>query len=738
MHRQRFFHIIAVLVSFSVLLMSCKEAEYQYSHGNIFGKISDATTGEFIENCNISVSNPAGEIMDRQRTDKTGAFKTKDLEDGEYVVAVEKEDYYTGASKRVKVISGETTQCDIALGRIPAKITADTEEVDFGANASLTTLSFKIVNRYLDDLDWIIEYECDWIVSITPTNDNLAHGKTATIVVKIDRSKLSGGENKTNIVVKSLNGQGGVNVTIKATGQEKEAPVLNVTGVSGIDMTAATLAGEIVSPGTPPYTRRGFTVSLNSKDESAVEMVAKTDANASFTYTVTGLTAGKRYYVRAFAENESAGKVWSVNEMSFTTIGSYPSIRTDGVTELNLAEGSCLLNGFVEQVGEPSYSEKGFCVSDSGEPTVSDNKYAVAGSGAGAFSSALSGIVTEKTYRVRTYIVQNDRVFYGSTVAFSTATTSTSVATTGASSVTHNSATLNGSILNEGNPRYTERGFCFSTTNSMPTITDSKVSVPISASADFSYKMTSLEHNRTFRFRAYAIQNGKPTYGEVASFVTTWVETTVFTQAASDVKYREMTLNGRINAAGIPEYTQKGFCYSYLHEEPTLQNATKVTVSGNGDGPFAFHLTGLYVHTVYYYRAYAIQDGKTLYGAVMSSSTYSPPQVITSDSYARADDGMMNISWTVTLSGVYGFKGNPECSDWGFVYGPGESPSAENTYGYTVVKATSIDPFPNGEGGGFSVELKEIPGYSRYYYRAYARTAFGYTYGDVMSFSTQP
>lgn len=732
---------ILFLVSFiflttSILFTSCENKEYQFSHGNVYGTITDATTGLPIEFCNISVSNSEGNIEDRQTTDAKGTYKTKDLSDGFYTVSIEKEDYYAGGSKKVQVKSGETTKCDLALSRLPAKITADTEQIDFGSEESLTSLSFKIVNRYLDDLDWVVEYECNWIQSILPVRGTLSHGKTETIIVKIDRAKLSGGENKTNIVVKSPK-EGGVNISVIATGEETEAPVLNAKEVTDIDKTSAVLNGEIVKAGIPAYTQRGFVCSLISRDEDAEELIAELNNDSSFSLKVSGLTPGKKYYVRAFAVNQSVGKVWSTNETSFTTISSYPEIRTDDVTNLDLNHGTCKLNGYVENAGVPTYSEKGFCVSDNGEPTIDDKKLSVSGNGEGAFSSTLSGLVSEQTYHVRAYAVQGSRVFYGSTVAVSAATFPTVVATTGATSVTHNSAVLNGTILEEGSPKYTERGFCYSSSNKTPTITNTKVAVSNVSSAGFSYHLSNLEHNKTFWFRAYAIQNGKAIYGEVASFETTWIETTIFTQVATDIKYQEMTLNGQINSAGTPVYSQKGFCYSLWEEEPNLNNSTKVTVAGTSEGGYKYYLKDLAAGTTYFFRAYAIQAGETIYGDVMSAKTYSPPQIITSDASATPDPGMMNISWIVELTGIYGYKGDPECSDFGFVYGPGDNPTADNTYGYTVVQATKVEPFANSQGT-FSVVLKEMVGYTKYYYRAYAKTSLGYTYGEVKAFSTQP
>lgn len=732
-----FKYLSIILMGIGVLCFVACDEEYQYTHGNVFGAITDATTGLTIENCNVSVNNGDGEIVDRQMTSVQGTFKTKDLSEGVYTISIEKEDYYTGASKTVLIKPGETTQCDLALSRLPAKLTSDIEELNFGDDESLTSLSLKIVNRYLDDLAWVVESDCQWISAISPDKGILNHGKTETIIVRIDRSKLSGGENKTNIVIKSENGQGGINIGVKAIGAEKEAPVLNITGIRDIDRTTAVFSGEIVKPGIPSYSKRGFSYSLTSMDDTAEEVLAEVNAESTFSFKVSGLTAGKKYYVRAFAINDYSGKVWSANELSFTTIESYPQVRTDDVTNLNLSSGTCELNGFIENAGIPNYTERGFCLSDSGEPSIDAVKYTVAGNGEGAFTSTLSGLSYEKTYRVRAYVVQNGKIFYGSTIVFSTSTTPTSVATTAASSVTHNSAILNGSILKDGNPKYTERGFCYSTSNKTPSITDSKVSVANTTAADFSYHLANLAHNKTYWFRAYAIQNGQAIYGEVASFETTWTETTVFTEQASNIGYYEMTLNGQINAAGIPNYTQKGFCYSLWYETPTLNNSTKVVSSGATEGPFQYHLTNLSPHTTYYYRAYAIQDDITIYGDVKSAKTYSPPQIITSDAYATPDPGMMNISWTVELTGAYGYKGDPECTDFGFVYGPGDNPDAENSYGYTTVQATKIEPFANSQGS-FSVVLTQMVGYTKYYYRAYAKTSLGYIYGDVRAFSTQP
>lgn len=48
-------------------------------------------------------------------------------------------------------------------------------------------MSFNIVNEYYEDLNWHIEYNCDWIESVVPAKGTCTHGKTASVVVNVNR-----------------------------------------------------------------------------------------------------------------------------------------------------------------------------------------------------------------------------------------------------------------------------------------------------------------------------------------------------------------------------------------------------------------------------------------------------------------------------------------------------------------------------------------------------------------------
>jgi len=717
-------HYIApvLLLAFGAMFgVSCNE-EYQFTHGNVYGTITDATTGLPIENCNVSIVNADESISDRQVSGADGSYKTKDLSEGVYMVSVEKDDYYTGSSKKVEVIAGETTQCDIILGRIPARITSDTDNLDFGSEASLSTLSFKIVNKYLDELEWAVEYDCEWILSISPADGTLPHGRTETIVVKIDRAKLSEGENKTNIVVKSTNGQGGVNIAINAIGERKESPVLNVTSVSDVDMTSAVLSGEVISSGVPAYTQRGFTCSLISKDDDAEELYAELNDNASFTYLVSNLLPGKQYYVRAFAINE-AGKVWSSNEVSFTTISSVTSVQTLQVTDIDVVNGKATFNGAILEAGIPAYSEKGFCYGTSADPTVSNTKVIVSGTDAGEYSHICSGLSANSAYYVRAYAVQYDKIIYGTTVPFSTNTSATVVTTSGATNITSSSATLNGVILEAGNPVYSEKGFCYSKSPN-PTISNTKVTVGGEGFGNYSADIENLSFNTTYYYRAYVIHNGKVIYGSEEQFTSGYTVSVVETYSnVADITYDAAELSYIINNLGDPQCTESGMCYS-TSSNPTI--SSNVVTGSLSTFKQTLAISGLTENTTYYFRAFVKQDGKVVYGSVYSFKTATRPSVSTLNATNLQNPyGLMNM-WQVQLNGKVNSVGNPNITKRGFKYSTNGDPEGSGTT--ESVSGSSV--------GNYSVTLTGLRSNTTYYVRAYVKNSIGYEYGELITFTT--
>ena len=83
-------------------------------------------------------------------------------------------------------------------------------------------------------------------------------------------------------------------------------PSLTTQEVSGISSTTATLNGNIVFAGAPPYSERGFVYSSTNNNPTTnndTKVVVTGAGTGSFSTTVSGLIENTTYYVRAYAIN---------------------------------------------------------------------------------------------------------------------------------------------------------------------------------------------------------------------------------------------------------------------------------------------------------------------------------------------------------------------------------------------------------------------------------------------------
>ena len=133
-----------------------------------------------------------------------------------------------------------------------------------------------------------------------------------------------------------------------------------------------------------------------------------------FSYSVTGLTSGTTYYVRAYATN-SVGTAYG-SEVSFTTL-ALPTVTTTAASNIGTATASS--GGNVTASGGATVTARGVCWSTSHNPTISNSK-TTNGSGTGSFTSSLTGLTSGTTYYVRAYATNSVGTAYGSEVSFTT------------------------------------------------------------------------------------------------------------------------------------------------------------------------------------------------------------------------------------------------------------------------------------------------------------------------------
>jgi len=111
------------------------------------------------------------------------------------------------------------------------------------------------------------------------------------------------------------------------------------------------------------------------------------------------------------------GSVWqNVSD----TQASIPTVTTSSIT--SITSNSVSTGGNVYSQGGSIVTARGVCYSTSPNPTLS-NSFTTNSAGTGAFTSNLTGLVSNTTYYVRAYATNSFGTSYGSQVSFTTLTT---------------------------------------------------------------------------------------------------------------------------------------------------------------------------------------------------------------------------------------------------------------------------------------------------------------------------
>ena len=395
-------------------------------------------------------------------------------------------------------------------------------------------------------------------------------------------------------------------------------PTLSTNSISSITINSAISGGNITSDGGASIIAKG--VCWSSTTSSPTTTNSKTTDGSgvgTFSSSITALTPGTTYYVRAYATN-SAGTAYG-SMISFRTLSiSLPTISTSSISSITTSSASG--GGNVTSDGGASITSKGVCWSNTTSSPTTSNSLTSNGTGLGSFSSSITGLSANTTYYVRAYATNSSGTAYGSVVSFSTsAVTLPSISTSSISSITTSSASGGGNVTSDGGGSVTSRGVCWSSSTSTPTTSSSSTSSG-SGIGSFSSSLTGLSSNTTYYVRAYAINSAGTAYGSVVSFRTSTVSLpTISTNSISSITTSSASGGGNITSDGGGSVTSRGVCWSSSTSNPTTSNS--IVSNGSGIGSFSVSITGLSSNTTYYVRAYATNSAGTAYGSVVSFSS---------------------------------------------------------------------------------------------------------------------
>ncbi len=192
-------------------------------------------------------------------------------------------------------------------------------------------------------------------------------------------------------------------------------PAVSTTVVTSILGYSAVSGGTVTSENGATVTERG--VCWNTTGNPTVSDPKTSDGTGfgSYTSSITGLTPGVTYYVRAFATN-SNGTGYGQQEI-FTTPPN-PILTTTAVSLIFTKHATS--GGEIISEGQSATTARGVCWNTTGTPTTANSK-TTNGTGLGTFTSLMTGLTGGTNYFVRAYVINAQGAFYGNEVTFTTA-----------------------------------------------------------------------------------------------------------------------------------------------------------------------------------------------------------------------------------------------------------------------------------------------------------------------------
>ncbi|WP_345955590.1 Ig-like domain-containing protein [Mucilaginibacter sp. PAMB04168] len=414
-------------------------------------------------------------------------------------------------------------------------------------------------------------------------------------------------------------------------------PTVTTTAAQAISATFATMGGNVTDDGGLPVTERGIVYDTDYNPTTAsTNKIVLGSGTGSFSKVETGLAPNRFYVYRAYAIN-SLGTSYGENQ-TFTTkmptevmsiTRNYPMNTTSDFVSYNITLSQPVTGLTVSNFTVPA---TGFITPPAIRDLIgSGNSYVVTlstGTGSGTFQLGFSntaGIepaIANLPFYGGSYTVNRDQVNVTISGTATGQQTAFPVRVTFSNPVTGFTAsdivTINATVSN-----FTGSGddynFLLTPVASGPI----KITVPAGVAID-AKGTGNLEASADFRYLAV-----------------------VRTDSATLLSATEARLFGTILSNGGLQITERGLVYS-TNPDPTITSGTKLVASELDN--FADIARNLLLNTLYYFKAYALNDLGVSYGEQLSFTTNSQARVLSITRNDPAVTDAPKVRYTIKFS----------------------------------------------------------------------------------------
>lgn len=480
-----------------------------------------------------------------------------------------------------------TIKVNMSIKGAVLKVTPST--LDFGEIETSKEL-FISNETEIGSITYSIQPSVNWI--ILSSNEGTVDTNTDKIKVLVNRDGLATNDYNEKLTINTKDGRKEISIIVKQI-ERTVAKVGIDSSFSDITETSFSIKGTILSTGGHEISSYGHCWSEH--DTPTIENDNKNNFGNSteireFTSNISGLDAGKTYYVRAYAVNNK-GTVYSEQRNITMPYIKKPIVKTQGATDIG--KDVATLNGNITDNGGDKIIECGFYYGTSENTEI---KKSLGDNSLSALKLVLTNLKESTTYYYKAYATNSKGTAYGEVMSFKTLSENAlTVETKSATDITTKSATLNGTVLDRGSSNITEYGFYYGTNEN----TTNKKKLENSMD-ELKLNLTELAEGTTYYYKAYATNSKGTSYGEVLNFTTlpniefSNVSVSNITPTTASVVYSISLAGKTITETGVEYSTQSNF-----------NNAVQ-SIGSIVHGTVSIELSSLSENTQYYIRPYTI------------------------------------------------------------------------------------------------------------------------------------